>query len=114
MNTKYKDRREKAWYVNQSAIIAPFIAEAKKAGYKVSDGVETIILTRLDIHFKIMISRTSSVLQCYYTGAGWDFTSNSLSDFPTTEAIWSHVQNAIDTLSTEQKYLLGNPFGNEF
>lgn len=114
MGNQTKDRREQAWYIKAPAIIEPFIKEAKKSGYKVDDGVETIVLTRPDIGFKIMISRASSVLQCYYTGAGWDFTSNPLSDFITTTDIWDHVAECIQVLSTSPKDLRARGFGHDF
>jgi hypothetical protein len=102
-----KPKRTENWYLGSPTIISEFVQEAKKAGYKVSDCIETIILTHPENSFKIMLSRISGVIQCYYTGCGWNCSETLLSDFMEVNDIWIHVRIEMSALSTEKKDLRG-------
>ena len=58
---------------NQLQVVADIIALYKSLGYRIVDGIETVMIEEKDATFRIFISRISHVLQIYYLGE-WDCT----------------------------------------
>jgi hypothetical protein len=58
--THFKERQLK--------VVSDIIRAYKTAGYRVIDGIETIMIEEPDSSFRMFISRISHVLQFYYLG----------------------------------------------
>jgi hypothetical protein len=65
--------RRKEFKLRELPIIPNIIKAYRTAGYKVVDGIETIIIEEPNSTFRIFISRVSHSLQLYYLGE-WQFT----------------------------------------
>ena len=52
----------------QLPVVADVIKAYKKAGYKVQDGIESVLIVEPNSTFRVFISRISHVLQFYYLG----------------------------------------------
>ena len=57
----------------QLPVVADIIKAYKAAGYKVIDGIESVMIEEPDSTFRIFISRVSHCLQFYYLSE-WKFT----------------------------------------
>jgi hypothetical protein len=52
----------------QLPVVADIIKTYKSAGYKVQDGIESVLILEPNSTFRVFISRISHVLQFYYLG----------------------------------------------
>ena len=78
----------------QLPIIPETISVYKKLGYKVVDGVETIMIEEPGTTFRIFISRISHCLQFYYLGE-----PESVREFST-----KYLESAAQVVEEEIKY----------
>ena len=91
-----------AWYQDCPPIVEDFKLLAKSKGIKVEDNNQTIMYV-YPSGFRVMISRVSQVVQCYYLECGWDHSSHPLSKFSNAESIWDYTVLQSGTLSTDVK-----------
>ena len=78
----------------QLPVVADIIKAYKKAGYKVVDGIESVLIEEPQSTFRVFISRVSHVLQFYYLGE-WQFTK----EFSTHD-----LESAANVIEEERKY----------
>jgi hypothetical protein len=56
----------------QLPVVADIIKTYKLAGYKIVDGIESVLIEEPNSTFRIFISRISHCLQFYYLGEGME------------------------------------------
>jgi hypothetical protein len=78
----------------QLPVVADVIKAYKKAGYKIQDGIESVLIVEPQSTFRVFISRVSHVLQFYYLGE-WQFTK----EFSTHD-----LESAAHLIEEERKY----------
>jgi hypothetical protein len=78
----------------QLPVVADVIKAYKKAGYKVQDGIESVLIVEPNSTFRVFISRISHVLQFYYLGE-----PQSVQEFSTKD-----LESAGHIIEEEGKY----------
>jgi hypothetical protein len=78
----------------QPPIIPETISVYKKLGYKIADGIETVMIEEPDTTFRIFISRISHCLQFYFLGE-----PESVREFST-----KYLESAAQVVEEEIKY----------
>jgi hypothetical protein len=78
----------------QLPVVADVIKAYKKAGYKVQDGIESVLILEPNSTFRVFISRISHCLQFYYLGE-WQFTK---------EFYVPNLESAAHLIEEERKY----------
>jgi hypothetical protein len=96
------DKKNTGWYTDCPPVVNEFKALVKKAGHKIEDSHQTLICV-FPSGFRVMISRVSQVVQCYYLECGWDHTSTPLKHFKNPQSIWDHAMEMTEQLSTDVK-----------
>jgi len=68
MGTLNASVRKTHFKERQLPVVAETIKAYKSAGYKIVDGIETVMIIEPDTTFRIFISRSSHSVQFYYLG----------------------------------------------